>query len=142
MIKIRSRWSNKVIYTSQQMSLRAAVIEAVASGSDLSGSDLRHSDLSGSNLRGSNLRGSDLRHSDLRHSDLSSSDLSGSDLRYSDITRAVLCDCNLHNARITYRGETRLVKLRLKKTALWEAGSTQPRYGMPVRLSVMIWLFR
>jgi uncharacterized protein YjbI with pentapeptide repeats len=89
------------------MTVKEAVLEAIASGSDLSGSDLsdsdlRHSDLRGSKLSYSNLSGSNLRGSDLSDSDLSDSDLSYSNLSYSDLSYSNLSGSNLRDSDLSY----------------------------------------
>ena len=70
-LEIRSRFG-VVLHTSQKATVREALEEAVAAGSNL-----RYSNLSYSNLSYSNLSGSDLSGSDLSGSDLSGSDLRG-----------------------------------------------------------------
>jgi uncharacterized protein YjbI with pentapeptide repeats len=110
MIEIKSV-GGSVLYTAKNASdIRAALREAVASGSNLRGSNLRYSNLRGSNLRysdlsGSNLRGSDLSGSNLRGSDLSGSnlrgsDLSGSNLRYSDLSGSDLSGSDLSGSNL------------------------------------------
>ena len=68
MITIKHRYTGAVLHSSEKATMREALEEAIAAGSDLRRSDLRGSDLSGSDLSGSDLRGSDLRGSDLRGS--------------------------------------------------------------------------
>ena len=56
-VAIRSRFaSGEIIYQSSKSTIREAVIEAVANGSDLSGSNLSGSNLSDCDLRGSELQ--------------------------------------------------------------------------------------
>ena len=91
-IEIKHRYSGKVLYSSDAVSVKAAVAEAIKSGSNLRGSNLSGSNLRGSDLSYSNLSGSDLSYSDLSGSNLSGSDLSGSNLRYSDLRGSDLRD--------------------------------------------------
>jgi hypothetical protein len=76
-IEIKHRYSGAVLHCSSQVSVKAAVAEAIRSGSNLRYSDLSGSDLSRSNLSGSNLSDSNLSGSDLSRSNLSGSNLSG-----------------------------------------------------------------
>jgi len=105
-MKILNRHTKEIIFESNDETMKATVKAAICKKISLCGSDLRYSDLSRSDLSGSNLSGSDLRYTDLSHSDLSGSDLSHSDLRDSNLSSALLCDCNLHKALISYREET------------------------------------
>jgi hypothetical protein len=61
--------------------------------------------LSEADLRGAYLYGADLREADLREADLREADLRRADLR-----GAILCDADLHGARITFRGRTVTVR--------------------------------
>src|SRR3990167_5321043 len=109
--KIVSRYdSNKVIYESEKETIREAVIEAVASDSNLSGSDLSDSNLSGCNLSRSNLSGSNLSRSDLSGSNLSGSDLSNSDLSGSDLSNSDLSDSEMVHVKFYGKGGTTKIK--------------------------------
>ena len=51
-----------------------------------------------------------LRETDLREADLREANLRGANLREANLWGTVLCDANLHDAQITYRGRTVKVK--------------------------------
>jgi uncharacterized protein YjbI with pentapeptide repeats len=117
-------------FQSTKTTYKEAVVEAIASdsdlrdadlrGADLSGADLSGADLRGANLRGANLSDADLRDSDLsdanlRDSDLSDSDLSGADLSGADLSGANLrgadlSDAELNCAKFYGRGGTKTLK--------------------------------
>ena len=79
---------------------------------DLRGANLRGADLRGADLRGANLRGANLYGADLLEANLLEADLSKADLLEASLSGAILCDCNLDGARISYRGE--IVRIRFK----------------------------
>ena len=121
-IKIKHRYTGKVLFSCKATSIKEAVEKAIKAKadlrcSDLHGSDLRFSDLHGSDLRDSDLsdscligsdlchsclRGSDLRHSRLRFSDLCYSDLRFSDLRHSDLLGSDMTGSNLRGSDLDY----------------------------------------
>jgi len=89
MIDIKNIYG-KIIFTSEALILKDAVIEAVSKGADLSGADLRGADLRGADLRRSNLYEADLSGANLRGANLSGADLSGANLSGANLSRANL----------------------------------------------------
>jgi uncharacterized protein YjbI with pentapeptide repeats len=80
------------------------------SGADLSGANLRGADLSGANLRGADLSDANLRDSDLSDANLRDSDLSGADLSGANLRGADLSDAELNCAKFYGRGGTKTLK--------------------------------
>ena len=62
-MKIKNRWTGKIIY-------------------EHNGSNLRGANLYGANLRGADLRGADLREANLRGANLHRADLRGADIKF------------------------------------------------------------
>ena len=87
MIQIKNRYTNEVIYTSEKLTLKETVEEAIKNGINLSYVDLRYADF----------RYADLRNADLRNADLSYADLSYADLSYVSFRNADLSDANFGN---------------------------------------------
>jgi hypothetical protein len=96
-IEIRSRWDNKVLFSTDTETLRQAVEAAIKGGADLYGANL-----GSANLRGANLGSADLGSANLYGADLRGANLYGADLgsaknvpanilgRYRDDIRKVL----------------------------------------------------
>ena len=96
MIKIKHRFSGKVLFKYDGDSLKAAIVFAVSSGADLSGADLSMANLSGANLSGANLSmanlsGADLSGANLFGANLSRADLSGAKIKQSEINKLSTC---------------------------------------------------
>ena len=72
---ILNRYDDSRIYVSTKDNVRDAVIEAVASDTNLSGANLSEANLSEANLRGANLRGANLRGANFRKAYLSGTEL-------------------------------------------------------------------
>jgi hypothetical protein len=109
MYEIIHRYTSAVLYKSESATdIKAAVVEAVASGANLRGADLRGADLYGAylggaylygaNMGGANLSGGNLRGADLRGANLSVADLSGADLRGANLRGADLSGADLRGA--------------------------------------------
>jgi len=92
---ILHRITKEVIFESEHKTLRETVECAVGQKVSLQEADLR-----GADLRGADLRGADLREANLQ----------GANLQRANLWGTVLCDANLHDAQITYRGRTVKVK--------------------------------
>ncbi len=90
----------------------ASLWTASLSGADLEGADLRGAELIGANFKNAKLVNANFRKADLSYADLSGADLSGADLREADFTGTILCNCNLHNAMITFRNKEIRVKFK------------------------------
>jgi hypothetical protein len=105
-IEIRSRWDNKVLFSTDTETLRQAVESAVNGGANLRGADLRGANLRGADLRGADLRGADLRGADLYGANLRGADLRGADLRGADLYGAKNVP---HNILAPYRDDIRKV---------------------------------
>jgi len=102
---IGSRYDDSEIYVSTKDNVRDAVIEAVASDTDLSGANLSEANLSEAYLSeaylcGANLNRADLSEANLREADLSEADLSGAYLREANLSGANLCGANLNRAEL------------------------------------------
>jgi len=97
-IEIKSRFSGKMIFSTEAKSLKIAVEMAVKDGADLGGADLGGADLRGADLRDADLRDADLRGADLRDADLRGADLRDADLRDADLRGADLWDADLWDA--------------------------------------------
>lgn len=87
--------------------VRANLIQADLSGTDLSEANLMLAELSGSHLSGSNLLLVDLSQADLSNADLSGADLSGADLLLTnfegaDLSRADLSVVDLSGATLSH----------------------------------------
>ena len=106
-ITITNRYTDEVIFESEENTIKSAVTEAVNKGVSLSDADLRGANLYEVNLRGADLRGADLRGADLRVADLHGADLRGADLcratlYYADLRGANLYEVNLRGANLYY----------------------------------------
>jgi uncharacterized protein YjbI with pentapeptide repeats len=96
-IKIKSRWDGKALYTAQNAAdVRTALEEAVKSRAVLRGAVLSRADLSGADLRGAVLS-----RADLSGADLSGADLSGAVLSGAVLSRAVLSGADLSGADLS-----------------------------------------
>ena len=113
-IKIKNRFTKKVIYFGEFDSIRDCVVSAVnsranlyvanlsganLSGADLSGADLSGADLSGADLSRANLSGANLSGANLSGANLSGADLSGANLSRANLSRANLSVANLSGAK-------------------------------------------
>jgi hypothetical protein len=100
-----------VILTSAALSIKDALIEAVASGAylrdaylrdaNLSDANLSGANLSGANLSGANLSDANLSGANLRGAYLSGANLRGADLSGADLSGANLSDANLSGANLS-----------------------------------------
>ena len=89
-------------YTSEDNTIRKALIEAVNKGAYLRGADLRGADLRGAYLRGADLQGAYLRGADLQGAYLRGAYLRGADLRGADLRGADLRGAYLRGAKEYY----------------------------------------
>jgi uncharacterized protein YjbI with pentapeptide repeats len=132
-VKVLHNVTKEVIFKSEHKTIKETIVFAVSSradlwGANLRGANLREANLWGANLRGANLWGADLRGADLRGANLWEADLRGANLRGAklwgadlrganlwgaDLREAILCDCNMHKAKISYRGKT--VEIQFKE---------------------------
>ena len=87
-IAIKNRWTDSVIFQSTKTTIKEAIIEGLASGTNLRGADLSGADLYGANLRGANLSDADLSGADLRDADLYGANLLSANLRDADLMNA------------------------------------------------------
>jgi hypothetical protein len=94
-IEIKNRYTGSVIFETEAVDLREAVVLAVKAKTDLSSADLRSANLSSADLSYANLRSANLRSADLSYADLSSADL-----RYADLSSANLSSANLRSANL------------------------------------------
>ena len=92
-MKIYNRFTKKVIFECEKITIKETVMKAIKSNTDLSEADLSRADLSGA----------DLSRADLSRADLSRADLSGSRL----------CNAKFEKTKISYRGE--IVKVNFRK---------------------------
>jgi len=116
-----------VLFVSAALSIKDALVEAVAKktnlrAADLSAADLSAADLRGANLYGADLRGADLRGANLYGADLSAANLYGANLRGADLSAANLSAANLYAADL-YAADLRGANLRGKKIAKLRAFS-------------------
>ena len=101
MIEIRSRSDGRVLYAAETaQDVRAAVVQAVASESNLRESDLSGANLSRANLRESDLYGANLRESNLRGANLGGASLYGADLYGASLRESNLSGANLYGANL------------------------------------------
>ena len=97
-MKIYNRFTKKVIFECEKITIKETVMKAIKSNTDLSEADLSRADLSGADLSGTNLS-----RANLSRADLSRADLSGSRL----------CNAKFEKTKISYRGE--IVKVNFRK---------------------------
>ena len=76
-MKIKSRFTDKVIFEKDVESMRQLVEAAVAAGVSLLYANLSYADLRGADLRGADLGNADLSNANLRGGDLRGADLGG-----------------------------------------------------------------
>ena len=112
-IEIKNRFTNEIIYsfTSENATIKDALLDAIKnkadlSRADLSGADLSRAYLSGAYLSGAYLSGADLSRAYLSRADLSGAylsgaDLSGADLSGADLSRADLSGADLSRAYLS-----------------------------------------
>jgi len=96
-MKIKSRFTDKVIFEKDVESMRQLVEAAVAAGVSLLYANLSYAD-----LRGANLRGANLSDANLSGANLSVADLSGANLSYANLRGANLSYANLRGANLSY----------------------------------------
>ena len=84
-----------VIFISAAVTLRDAILDAIAKKANLSCADLRSADLRYANLSYADLRYADLRSANLSYADLRSADLSCADLRSANLNCADLSSADL-----------------------------------------------
>ena len=106
-IEIKKRFTNEVIYsfTSENSTIKDALIDAVQKKIYLRGADFSDADLIGSNLIGANLSGANLIGANLIGANLSgvnfiSADLSGANLSGADLSGANLSGADLSGANL------------------------------------------
>ena len=103
--KIKNRFTEEVIYTSEKTNYKDVIEEAVKDGADL-----REANLYGANLCGANLCEANLREADLRGADLHGANLYGANLCEANLCEADLRGANLHGARFYGKGGTTKIK--------------------------------
>jgi len=106
-IEIKDRYSGRVLFASEEKTLKNALEEAVVLGVDLSCADLRNADLGGACLAGVNLSNADFSGASLFKTALCRSSLTGArfrnvDLRYADIRYANLKKAVLKNSVLSF----------------------------------------
>ena len=100
MTNIQHNFTDAVLYTSAKaVTVRAAVIEAVAGEADLHGANLYGANLREADLHGANLREADLREANLYGANLREANLYGANLREADLREANLGEANLGEVR-------------------------------------------
>ena len=107
-IKIRNKWSNKVIISGKYESIKdclernrgAHLQGANLQGADLWGAHLQGANLQGAYLRGANLQGANLQGAHLQGAYLRGADLWGANLRGADLWGAHLQGANLQGAHL------------------------------------------
>jgi len=97
MTVIKSNY-DKILYESNQHTIKKTVEEAVLKKANLQGANLRGANLRGANLRGANLQGANLRGADLEGANLRGADLEGADLEGADLEGADLRGADLEGA--------------------------------------------
>jgi hypothetical protein len=97
---IRSRAGGE-LYRGEFLSLKEAVIAALAGGANLSGANLSGANLSGADLSRANLSGANLSRADLSRANLSGADLSGANLSGADLSGANLYGADLYGANLS-----------------------------------------
>jgi hypothetical protein len=97
-ITIKHSVTSSVLYRTESLGFREALIKAVNEGADLRGANLRGADLRGAYLRGADLEGADLEGADLRGANLRGAYLRGADLRGAYLEGANLEGANLEGA--------------------------------------------
>jgi uncharacterized protein YjbI with pentapeptide repeats len=113
-IRIETRLGN-LIFQSTKATMKEAVLERLASSTNLRDANLRNANLSGADLCDADLCGADLRDANLRDAnlygaDLSDADLCGADLRNANLSGADLCGAELAYAKFYGRGGTKVIK--------------------------------
>lgn len=118
---IKRRYTNKVLYESEDTTIKKCVERAIHSGADLTeanlsganltgvnlfeanfaGVDLHQANLAEANLFQANLIGADLLGTRLTGADLTGADLIGADLTGADLFRTRLTEANLSGANLT-----------------------------------------
>jgi hypothetical protein len=93
--EIKSRWSSRVLFECEALSLKLALRKAVEAKADLRGANLGGADLRGADLRGADLRGANLGGANLRDAYLRGADLGGANLGGANLGDANLRDANL-----------------------------------------------
>ena len=94
-IEIKNKFSLKVIFETEAVSMKAAIEHAIEKTIDLYGANLY-----GADLRSANLYGANLRSADLRSANLCGADLCGANLRSADLRSANLCSADLRSANL------------------------------------------
>ena len=88
----------EVIFTSDALSIKDALVEAVSKKADLSGADLSGANLTDADLRGADLRGANLSGANLSGANLTDANLRGANLRGANLRGANLRGANLSGA--------------------------------------------
>ena len=103
MIQIKHRYSNEVMFTSENgnQTLREFVESLIAKRANLSGANLSGVNLSDANLSDADLRGANLRGANLSGVNLSDANLSDADLRGANLSGANLRGANLRGANLS-----------------------------------------
>jgi hypothetical protein len=97
---IRSRAGGE-LYRGEFLSLKEAVIAALAGGANLSGANLSGANLSGADLSRADLSGANLSGADLSRANLSGANLSGANLSGADLYGANLSGADLYGANLS-----------------------------------------
>ncbi len=92
--EIKCRWSARVLFDCDAVSLRAAVEKAVEMKANLDGANLDGANLDGANLDGANLDGANLYEANLARANLTRANLTRANL-----TRANLDGANLYEVK-------------------------------------------
>jgi hypothetical protein len=79
-IKIKDRWTNRVLHSSEKATLKEALEEAVSNGANLDGANLSRATLDGANLYGATLYGANLYGANLSRATLYGANLDGANL--------------------------------------------------------------
>ena len=96
-IEIENRFRKEIIYTytSENATIKDALLDAIKNKANLSRANLFGADLRGADLRGADLFEADLSGANLSRANLFGADLSGADLSRADLSRANLSRANL-----------------------------------------------
>ena len=91
-----------VIFTSAALTLRDAILDAIAKKANLRSANLSSADLSSANLISANLSSADLSSANLRYANLIYANLISADLSSADLSSANLSSADLSSANLSY----------------------------------------
>jgi Pentapeptide repeats (8 copies) len=100
-MKIYNKYTNKVIFEDDSLTIKETLIKANLSGANLSRADLSRANLSGANLSRAYLSVADLSRANLSRADLSRANLSRADLSRANLSRADLSGADLSRANLS-----------------------------------------